>query len=146
LSYAAFPGAWSEGVPEVEGLFPVGESPTCTCPDEGDGGTGIVPGVGGGGGSLANATLPEVGVTGAKTGVPLADAGVETGSPAWHIEGRAAPMSKPRSTVLAIVFIDLPVLATWRPVPVLPVVAVILKDSERSVVRVESNSRRGMNL
>jgi hypothetical protein len=130
-------------VPEVEELLPDGESLSCVCPDD-EGGTGIIPGVGGGGGSLGN--VVEVGVTGAKTAVPLPDADVETGSLAWHIKGRAAPMSKPRSTVLAIVFIDLPVLATWRPVPVLPVVAVILKDSERSVVRVESNSRRGRNL
>jgi hypothetical protein len=113
---------------------------------DGVGGAGIVPGRGGGEGSEANATLPDIGVTGARAAVPLADADVETGSLAWHIDGRAAPMSKPRSTVLAIVFIDLPVLATWRPVPVLPVVAVILKDSERSVVRVESNSRRGRNM
>jgi hypothetical protein len=132
-SYAALPGVWFEGVPEVDGLLPVGESLSCVCP-EAAGETGIVPGVGGGEDSPENVALP------------LPDADVETGSLAWHIEGRAAPMSKPRSTVLAIVFIDLPVLATWRPVPVLPVVAVILKDSERSVVRVESNSRRGMNL
>jgi hypothetical protein len=129
-------------------LVPFGASPTCVCPDwepeEGGGGTANVPG-GGGAGSEEN-TVPDVGVTGAKTAAPLAEADVETGSLAWHIEGMAAPMSKPRSTVLAIVFIDLPVLATWRPVPVLPVVAVILKDSERSVVRVESNSRRGRNM
>jgi hypothetical protein len=46
-------------------------------------------------------------------GVPLT--GVKVGSAAKLIEHSVAPMSKPRSAVLAIVFIDLPDLATWRP-------------------------------
>jgi hypothetical protein len=45
--------------------------------------------------------------------VPLA--GITVGSAARLIEYTVAPMSKPRSAVLAIVFIDLPDLATWRP-------------------------------
>jgi len=116
------------GVPGV-GVLPAGESTNWTrpdCPADGgavgdcpplDKGTGNSPGIGGGSGANGDESA-DVGVTGeaaATLAEPLADADIEIGSPAWHIEGTVAPMSKPRSTVLAIVFIDLPDLATWRP-------------------------------
>ena len=148
------------GVPGV-GVLPAGESTNWTrpdCPADGgavgdcpplDAGTGNSPGIGGGSGANGDESA-DVGVTGeaaATLAEPLADADIEIGSPAWHIEGTVAPMSKPRSTVLAIVFISIyPILRRGDLVPVMPVVPVILKDSERSVVRVESNSRRGVNM
>jgi hypothetical protein len=75
----------------------------------GAGGTGSNPGMGEGSEENGDAEAP-AGVTGA---VPLALE--EVGSPARHIEDTIAPMSKPSSAVLAIIFIDRPDLATWRP-------------------------------